>query len=101
MTSARAARRQAVLAARAGATVRGPILAPLRCGCVIDDAGGLWQPCGGIEDAHSQAVQYARYGWARHCESPDELAAVMATIAAHVEAGERAAHGMAEQAVML
>lgn len=114
VTSARSARRRAVLAARAGATVRGPVLASLLCGCVVDDAGGVWRPCDEIRGAHAWAMELARQGPQLRAGDhprnehgypdprvPTEMDRVLATIAAHVEAGERAAHGMAEQAVML
>lgn len=101
MTAARSARRQAVLAARADVTVRGPILAPLACGCVVDSEGGVWQPCIDISIDHGRAVQHARLGFTRGIESSADLAATMARITAHVAEQERAVHGLAEQAVML
>lgn len=101
MTTPRSARRQAVPAARAGETVRGPILATLPCGCCVDDAGGVWQPCIDITIDHGRAVQYARLGFTRGIESSVKLTATMARIAAHVAEQERVAHGLAEQVVML
>lgn len=108
---ARSARRQAVLAARADATVRGPVLAPLRCSCVVSDDGGVWSPCPEIAAIHAAAMTLVRQGVQprrlmrdeRGIEvvAPDTLAVLQDAMAAHVEAGERAAHGPAEQAVML
>lgn len=111
MTAARSARRRAILAARADVTVREPILAPLACGCVVDSDGGVWSPCPGIADMHAEAMRLARagiqaatversaYGLERIAVTP--LNRALDTIAGHVAAGERAAHGLIEQAMML
>ena len=105
MTPARAARRRAVLAARADITVRGPILAALPCGCVVDSEGGVWHPCYEIEGDHTQAMEIVKLGpqlWRRfHLNSRDELDRVLDLIARHVADQERAAHGAGEQEQLL
>lgn len=91
--------------------MQGPTLAPLACSCVVDDDGGVWSPCPEIAAIHAAAMTLVRQGVQprrlmrddRGLEvvAPDTLAVLQDAMAAHVEAGERVAHGMAEQAVML
>lgn len=109
--TARSNRRRAVLAARAGDTVRGPILASLPCGCVVDSEGGVWAPCIGIADMHAEAMRLVRagiqaavversaYGLERIAVTP--LNRALDTIAGHVQAGEHLAHQAAEQGPLL
>lgn len=89
--------RHAALAARAGETVRGPILAPLRCGCVVDSDGGVWAPCDNIFWDHAECVTMVRAGMDVNRAA---LAELLARIAGHVEAGERAAHGGTQEALL-
>lgn len=102
------------LRAVAGATVRGPILAPLACGCVVDSDGGVWAPCEAIADEHTWAMDLVKQGpqlrLADHPKNehgypdpriPNPLDKVLAYIAAHVAAGERAAHQAADQRALL
>lgn len=91
-------------AARADAAVRGPILSVLQCGCCVDETGGVWSPCADIAPIHRNAVELAREGirrgvltrdhHGREVWEPTALDADQARIAAHVAAGERAAHGV-------
>ena len=95
----------------AGATVRGPILAPLACGCVVDSGGGVWSPCPEITAIHAAAMTLVRQGVQprrlmrdeRGVEvvAPDTLAVLQDAMADHVAAGERVAHGLGEQEVLL
>lgn len=87
-------------------------MSPLACSCVVDSGGGVWSPCTEIVAIHAAAMTLVRQGVQprrlmrdeRGLEvvAPDTLAVLQDAIAAHVEAGERAAHGLAgEQGELL
>ena len=46
----------------ADATVTGPVLTALECGCVTDTIGGIWEPCPAVAAAHARACELARLG---------------------------------------
>lgn len=82
--------------ARTDATVSGPVLRALPCGCRQDSDGAIWHPCPAIRGTHAAARYLASTG-----TNSAMLASCLARVEAHVAEVTAAAYVAAQQGFLL